>query len=80
MKRKMKLTDLRHVETSKEEMSFVKGGDGSENGPLCWGCSCSCNCSGNNSSSENSTNNGSSNQNGSTSGVVTDIIIKVLSF
>jgi len=43
MKRKMKLTDLRQVETSKEEMGFVKGGN--EQAPICiFACSCECKC------------------------------------
>ena len=42
MKQKMKLTDLRHVETSKEEMNHIKGG---EQGQLCVGCTCVCSCS-----------------------------------
>ena len=61
----MKLTDLRQAETSKEEMSYLKGGDGSENGPLCRGCSCGCDCSSSNglTSSENSGNNQRANRN-----------------
>jgi len=42
MKNKIKLTDLSHIETSKEEMSHLKGGDNPEEGPLCWGCKCAC--------------------------------------
>jgi natural product precursor len=46
MKNKMKLTDLRHVETSKEEMNYIKGGDGVEEGiPWCSpGCNCTASC------------------------------------
>jgi len=46
MKRKMKLTDLRQVETSKEEMGFVKGGEELEKGiPWCIaGCDCTTAC------------------------------------
>jgi len=49
MYQKMKLTNLRHLETSKEEMGFLKGGDGDddpEKGPkTCgWACDCSVAC------------------------------------
>lgn len=46
MKSKMKLTDLRHLETSKDEMKFIKGGDDPEQGPLLcqWACECVSSC------------------------------------
>jgi len=49
MYQKMKLTDLRHLETSKEEMGFLKGGDGDDDPELgaktCrWACDCSVAC------------------------------------
>jgi len=47
MYQKMKLTNLRHLETSKEEMGFIKGGDDDpELGPkTCgWACDCSVAC------------------------------------
>ena len=54
----MKLTDLRQVETSKEEMGFVKGGD--EQSCLCCpACSCECDTSTNSDSTKKSARNGS---------------------
>jgi len=49
MYQKMKLTNLRHLETSKEEMGFLKGGDGDDDPELgartCrWACDCSVAC------------------------------------
>jgi len=59
MKRKLKLTDLRQVETSKEEMGFVKGG--LEDRPFCdAACVCICNCTNNEYPSEQ-TNYGNAN-------------------
>jgi natural product precursor len=42
MKKKIKLTNLRHLETSKEEMKHLKGGDDPEQG--CSVCSAGCDC------------------------------------
>jgi len=45
MKRKIKLTDLRHLESSKEEMNHIKGGEAGLCGGGC-GCTCYCTCIG----------------------------------
>jgi natural product precursor len=42
MEKKLKLTDLRHLEASKEEMKFIKGGDDPEQGPLFCRPACDC--------------------------------------
>ena len=45
MYQKMKLTNLRQFETSKEEMGFIKGGDDPKRGFLCSaGCGCTSAC------------------------------------
>ncbi|MCL2510537.1 MAG: TIGR04149 family rSAM-modified RiPP [Bacteroidales bacterium] len=76
MKRKIKLTDLRHVETSKEEMNHIKGGE--EMGPLCWGCKCVCECSNENIANTNATNNGNSARNNGSSSWWIDVVITVV--
>jgi len=75
MKRKMKLTDLRHVETSKEEMNYLKGGEDPEKGPLCWGCMCSCQCSNENTGEITGGNNMRNARNNGTSSWVIDKLI-----
>ena len=81
MKRKMKLTDLRHAEASKEDMKLIKGGEGNlENGPLCFGCSCSCSCSGSNTSKDDQSNGRKGNKNnGGVSEVVDSAIMATCS-
>ena len=43
MSKKIRLTNLRHLETSKDEMGHVKGGDDPEKGPVT--CRAACDCS-----------------------------------
>jgi len=75
MKRKMKLTDLRQVETSKEEMGFVKGGN--EEGPPCSGaCGCGCYCQNSQlTSDQNYENLRNSDRNGTVTSKIGDVII-----